>query len=83
MTQACVEFIFKKKKVSLFWAVLSLCCCMGVSLIAVSGNYSLVAACELLAVMASLVAERGLYCVWASVAVAGGLHRCGFPGSTS
>ena len=77
MTQACVEFIFKEKKIYLFLATLSLRCCTGVSLIALSGNVSLVVACEL-TVMASLAAEHGLYCVWASVVVAGGFHRCVF-----
>ena len=41
-----------------FLAVLGLHCCVGFSLFAESGSYSLVAVCRLLIVVASLVAEH-------------------------
>ena len=41
-------------------AVLGLCCCMGLSLVTVSGGCSLVAAHRLLTVVASLIAKHGL-----------------------
>ena len=40
----------------LFLVVLSLCCCMGFSLVVASGDFSLVVVCGLLNVVASLVA---------------------------
>ena len=53
----------------LLLAVLDLCCCLGFTLLVVSGGYALVAACGLFIAAASLVAEHGL---WASVVVAPG-----------
>ena len=50
----------KKNCTYLFLAVLSLGCCAGFSLVAVSGGYSLVAVCGLLIPVASLVAEHRL-----------------------
>ena len=44
----------------LFLAVLGLCCCVGFSLVVVSGGYSLFVVHGLLIVVASLVAEHGL-----------------------
>ena len=44
----------------LFLAVLGLCCCVGFSLVAVSGSYSAVAVLELLIVAASLDVEHRL-----------------------
>ena len=49
--------------------MLDLCCCLGFTLLVVSGGYALVAACGLFIAAASLVAEHGL---WASVVVAPG-----------
>ena len=46
--------------ISLFLAVLSLCCCTGFSLVAVSGGYSLVAVHGLLIAAASFVVKRRL-----------------------
>ena len=40
--------------------VLGLCCCVGISIVEVSGGYSLVAVPRLFTVVASLVAEHGL-----------------------
>ena len=55
----------KKKSYSLFnylfLAVLSLRCGQGFSLIAVSRGYSLFAVCELLIVVAALIAEHRLH----------------------
>ena len=45
----------------LFLAGLGLCCCMGFSLVEASRGYALVAVCELLFAVASLVAEHGFY----------------------
>ena len=50
------NFIF----ISLFLAVLGLCCCTGSSLVALSGGHCLVAVCGLLIAVTSLVAEHGL-----------------------
>ena len=50
------------------------------SLVAVNGDYSLVAVCRLLIAETSLVAEHGLQHVWASVVVVQGLscpEACG------
>ena len=41
-------------------AVLGLCCCLGIFLVATSGGYSLAVVHGLLIVVASLVAELGL-----------------------
>ena len=41
--------------------VLGLCCCKGFSPVAGNGDYSLVVVCRLLIVVASLVAEHGLW----------------------
>ena len=54
--------IFKHNFIYLFMAVLGLCCCVGFSLVAASGVYS-VAVFELLVVMASLLEYR-VYSVW-------------------
>ena len=51
----------------LLLAVLGLGCCAGFSPVAVSGGCFPGAVCGLLPGMASLVAERGLQGVWASV----------------
>ena len=51
---------FFKKSYLFILAVLGLHCCMGVSLVVVSGGYSLVVVCGLLIVVASLVEEHGL-----------------------
>ena len=45
----------------LFWAMLGLCCCMGVSLVVASGGYSLVVVGGLLIAVVSLVAEHRLW----------------------
>ena len=47
------------------------------SLVASSGDCSLVAVCRLLIVVASLVAERGLQGAWASVVAVHRLNSCG------
>ena len=44
--------------------------CSGFSLVVVSRSYSLVAMCQLLIVVASLVVERGLWGAWALVVAA-------------
>ena len=44
----------------LLLVVLGLCCCVGFSLVAANGGYSLVVVCGLLSVVASLVAEYRL-----------------------
>ena len=61
----------------MFLAVLSLCCCRGFSLVAVSGGYSLAAACRRLIPVASPAAAHGLYDAWASIVAACGLSSCG------
>ena len=58
-----------------FLAVLGLHCCMGSSLVATSGGFSLVVVYRLLIAVASLVVERGLWGVRASF-VAHGLSSC-------
>ena len=50
---------FFKQFIYLFLAMLDLCCYVGFSLLAVSGGYSLFAACGLLIAVASLVVSRG------------------------
>ena len=60
---ARVNAFFLIKKINLFillLAVLGLCCCMGFSLVAVRGGYSLVLVCGLIIMVASLVVEHGL-----------------------
>ena len=49
--------LFKNEFMYLFLAVLGLCCCVGFSLIAASGGYSLAMVCGLLVLVASLVVE--------------------------
>ena len=49
---------------------------MGLSLVAVSGGYSLAAVLGLLISVAFLVPEHELKGAWASVAMAGGLRSC-------
>ena len=49
----------------------------GLSLVAVSGGYSLIEVCGLLIAVASLVAKHGLLGSWASVTVACGLQSAG------
>ena len=58
----------------LHWSVIS---AGGLSLVAVSRGYALVAFCMLLIAVTSLVAEHKLQSVQASVAVACGLSCCG------
>ena len=53
-------YLFIVLLICLFLAVLNLHCCLGFSLSAVSGGYSLVAVHGILIVVASLVAEHGL-----------------------
>ena len=57
-------------------AVLGLCCCVGSSLVVVSRAYSLVVVLGLLIVVASLVAEHGLWGSWALVVVVHRLSSC-------
>ena len=66
----------KKFFFNLFMAAVGLCCCVGFSLVAVSGGYSLAVVYRLVIAMASRVAEHGLQGEWASVAVARGLRSC-------
>ena len=47
--------------------MLSLCCCVGFSVVVVSGDYSAVVMCRLLTTQASLVVEHRLYGIQASV----------------
>ena len=62
----CILFILLFLKIILFLyiylflSVLGLCCCMGFSLVAASGGYSLVAVLGLLIAGASPVADHGL-----------------------
>lgn len=54
-------FFFLYLLIYLFVAVLGLCCCVGFSLVALSsGGYSLVAMCELLTAVASIIEEDRL-----------------------
>ena len=57
--------------------MLGLRCCAGSFLVVASGSYSLVSVCGLLTVVASLVAEQGLWGTQASVVAARGLSICG------
>ena len=57
--------------------MLGLYCCASFSLVAGSGDFSLVAVRKLLIVVASFVAERGLKGMRASVAAACGLSSWG------
>ena len=50
-----------------FFTVLGLCCHRGFSLVVASTGYSVVVVCGLLIVVASFVAEHGLWSTWASV----------------
>ena len=52
--------LFLKNFLNLFLTVLSLCCCTGFSLVALSRGYSLVAVHRLLIAVASLVVEHML-----------------------
>ena len=63
------RFFFIYLSLYLFMAVLSLHCCVGFSLVAVSWGCSLAAESGLLIAMASLAVERGLQGTWASVVV--------------
>ena len=67
----CFLFIY------LLLAVLGLCCCACFSLVGESRGYAPVVVGRLLIARASLVVEHGLWGVWASVVVAGGLCGCG------
>ena len=60
--------------ISLFTAVLDLCCCVGFSLVVASRGCWLIAACRLLSALASLVAEHGLRDTAASMVVVCGLR---------
>ena len=55
----------------------SLLCSEAISLVTVTGGYSLVVVHGLLIALASLVAEHGLWGTWASVAVSYRLSSCG------
>ena len=55
-----VPFLFAYFHFYLFFAVRGLHCCVGFSLVAASGGYSLVVLHGLLIVVASLVGEHGL-----------------------
>ena len=61
----------------LFLTVLGLCCCMGFSLVGVSGGLLFTAVCRLLIVVACLL-EHGLWDRQAWVVVAHGLSSCPF-----
>ena len=50
--------LFKKSLFYLFLVLLGLCCCVGFSLVAANGGYSLVAVLKFLTVVAFLVAHR-------------------------
>ena len=52
--------VFTYSFLSVFLAVLGLCCCGGFSLVEASRGYSLVAVCGLLIAAASLIVEQGL-----------------------
>ena len=67
----------KVKKFIYILAVLGLCCCTSLSLVAVSRGYFSVAVHWLLTAMPSLVAECGLQGTWASVVAACRLSSCG------
>ena len=68
--------IFITVFIYLVLAVLGLPCCTGFSLVSESRGYSRVAVIGLHIAVASLVVERRLSGVWASVAVAHGLSSC-------
>ena len=55
--------------------MLGLCCCVGFSLVAARGGYSVIALCELLIAVASFVAEHGPEGAQASVAAELGLSN--------
>ena len=62
--------LYKNNFIYLFLAMLDLCCCMGFSLVAVSGGYSLVVVCRLLIVVT---------CCGAQVLGSMGFSSCGSP----
>ena len=64
-------FFLKSNFLSFFLAVLGLRCCVGFSLVVVSGGYSVVVVRGLLSV-ASFALKHGLESAWASVIVS---HR--------
>ena len=70
--------VFKIFNLFLVLAELGLRFCVGFSLASAGGGYSLVALLGLLIVVASLVAEHGLWCPLASAVAACGLSSCGF-----
>ena len=51
----------------IYLAVLGLCCCVGLSLVAASGDCSLIAVHGFLILVASLITEHGLQSIWTSV----------------
>ena len=69
-------FLIKKKKFTLFLAVL-FHCCAGFSLVVASRAYSLVTVHRLLIAKASLAAEQGLQGASESLVAARGLSSCG------
>ena len=69
-TYHCPQFFF------LILTILGLHGCLGFSLVAARGRYSLVAAHRLLTAVTSLVRELGLLGVWASVVEAHRLSSC-------
>ena len=70
-------FIFLNTLKVLFLAILSLRSCMGLSLVASSGGYSLISVLGLLIAVAALLVEYGLQGTRASVVAALGLNSCG------
>ena len=54
-------------------AVLVFFCCMGFSLVARNGGYSLIATCRLLFAVISLVAEHEFWGMWSSLVLGHGL----------
>ena len=57
--------------------MLGLLCCTGFSLVVKSRGYSLVMVLSFPIVVASLIAEHGLWGSWASVVAEHGLNSCG------
>ena len=51
----------------IYLAVLGLCCCVGLSLVAASGDCCLIAVHGFLILVASLITEHGLQSIWTSV----------------
>ena len=64
-------------RIFLFLAVLGLCCCVGFSLVAESGGYSLAVVLGLPIAETYLVVKRGLKGTRASVVLAPGLYSAG------